>query len=74
MAINATLFRAILLKTATSLKRSASRADQPAATIVDEVYGAVRRFTGDRAWHDDATLVIVRMVENEQEVAVTADA
>ncbi len=51
----------------------ASRADQPAATIVDEVYGAVRRFTGDRAWHDDATLVIVRILKNGQEVAATGD-
>jgi len=52
----------------------ASRSDQPAATIVEDVYSAVRRFTGDRAWHDDATLVIVRMLETDNEVAATADA
>ena len=42
----------------------AARSDQPAATIVEEVYSAVRRFTGDRPWHDDATLVIVRLLDN----------
>jgi len=52
----------------------ASRADQPAATIVDDIYSAVRRFTGERAWHDDATLVIVRMLKKGQEVAATGDA
>jgi sigma-B regulation protein RsbU (phosphoserine phosphatase) len=49
----------------------AARADQPAATIVEEVYSAVRRFTGDCPWHDDATLVIVRMLHNGSEVAAS---
>jgi sigma-B regulation protein RsbU (phosphoserine phosphatase) len=40
----------------------ATRSDQPAETIVEEVFGAVRRFTGDLAWHDDATLVVVRLL------------
>lgn len=47
----------------------AARAGQPAATIVDDVYSAVRRFTGDLAWHDDATLVIVRFLPNGPETA-----
>jgi sigma-B regulation protein RsbU (phosphoserine phosphatase) len=47
----------------------AARADQPAQTIVEDVYSAVRRFTGDRPWHDDATLVIVRMLPNGTEDA-----
>jgi serine phosphatase RsbU (regulator of sigma subunit) len=47
----------------------AARADQPAATIVEDVYSAVRRFTGTRPWHDDATLVIVRMLRNGTEAA-----
>lgn len=48
-----------------------TRSDQPAATIVDEVYSAVRRFSGERPWHDDATLVIVRLLDNGTEVAAT---
>jgi serine phosphatase RsbU (regulator of sigma subunit) len=40
----------------------AARSEQPAATIVEEAYSAVRRFTGDLPWHDDATLVIVRLL------------
>ena len=51
----------------------AARADQPAATIVEDIYGAVREFTGDRAWHDDATLVIVRMLKNGKEVGAIGD-
>lgn len=48
-----------------------ARSDQPAATIVEEVYSAVRRFTGDRPWHDDATLVVVRLLDKGTEVAET---
>lgn len=47
----------------------AARAEQPAATIVEDVYSAVRRFTGERPWHDDATLVIVRVLANGSERA-----
>jgi len=48
-----------------------ARFEQPAATIVEDVYSAVRRFSGTRPWHDDATLVIVRMLNNGAEVAAT---
>jgi len=47
-----------------------ARSDQPAATIVEDVYSAVRRFTGSRAWHDDATIVIVRLLAEGVDVAV----
>jgi serine phosphatase RsbU (regulator of sigma subunit) len=47
----------------------ARRAEQPAATIVEEVFAAVRRFTGDRPWHDDATLVVVRMLADRHKDA-----
>jgi len=46
-----------------------ARSDQPAATIVEDVYSAVRRFTGTRPWHDDATIVIVRILPEGAEVA-----
>ena len=46
----------------------ATRSNQPAATIVDEVFSAVRRFSGDRAWHDDATLVVVRILDGAPDV------
>ncbi len=52
----------------------AARSEEPAAAIVDEIYSAVRRFTGDRPWHDDATIVIVRILENGTEVAATGEA
>ena len=52
----------------------AARSEQPAATIVEDVFSSVRRFTGDRPWHDDATIVIVRILDNGTEVAVTGDA
>ena len=35
--------------------------EQPAAVIVEEVFTAVERFCGTRQWHDDASMVIVRM-------------
>jgi serine phosphatase RsbU (regulator of sigma subunit) len=47
----------------------ARRAEQPAATIVEEVFAAVRRFTGDHPWHDDATLVVVRMLADSHKDA-----
>ena len=47
----------------------AARSEQPAATIVEDIFSSVRRFTGDRPWHDDATIVIVRILDNGTEVA-----
>lgn len=38
------------------------RAHQSATRIVDEAFRAVRHFTGTREWHDDATLVVVRVL------------
>ena len=38
------------------------RSQQPAASIVDEAYAAVTRFCGTGEWHDDATVVVVRVV------------
>jgi len=46
-----------------------TRSDQDASTIVEDVFSAVRRFTGDLAWHDDATMVVVRVLDNGTEVA-----
>ena len=51
----------------------ATRSDQPAATIVEEVFSAVRRFTGDRAWHDDATLVVVRMLDGVADLVANSN-
>jgi sigma-B regulation protein RsbU (phosphoserine phosphatase) len=35
--------------------------EQPAAVIVEEIFAAVERFCARRQWHDDASLVVVRM-------------
>lgn len=40
----------------------AERAHEPAEQIVEEAFRAVRHFTGTREWHDDATLVVIRIL------------
>jgi sigma-B regulation protein RsbU (phosphoserine phosphatase) len=35
--------------------------EQPAAVIVEAIFAAVERFCARRQWHDDASLVVVRM-------------
>jgi sigma-B regulation protein RsbU (phosphoserine phosphatase) len=35
--------------------------EQPAAVIVEEIFSSVEKFCAKRQWHDDASLVIVRM-------------